>query len=130
MSTEAVNSAQIAMLIENHSELKSIIAQQARDANERENKTNETLNKLLIAVTKSEERQLADKEWQRHSELRNDRQDKRMDLIEAEHERFREKEFTPVRDAQQKNTITINLAFLAIGGAFGTGLTLASLFWG
>lgn len=123
MSIEAVNSAQIAMLIESNNELKGILSQQARDANHREVKTNETLNKLLVAVTKSEERQLADKEWQRVT-------DKRMDGIEQTHVKFIENEFKPVRNAQQKNTIFINLACMAVGGTFGAGLTLATLFWG
>lgn len=75
MSQDAVNSAQIAMLIESDRELKEIIKANSEQADQRQKETNEVLNKLLEAQVRSEERQLADREWQKRVDKHQDAQD-------------------------------------------------------
>lgn len=68
MSTDAVNSAQIAMLIESNSEIKSILV-----------KTNESMNKLYEFQIRSEEQRASDREWRERIESHNEKQDDRID---------------------------------------------------
>lgn len=75
MSQEAVNSAQIAMLIESNGEIKDILAENGRQQLE----TNKSLNQLIQAQTRTEERQNADREWQKRVEKHQDKQDEHIE---------------------------------------------------
>ena len=82
MGSEAVNSAQIAMLTESDKELKSILLHNEQKAEAREEKaevrqakTDEILNQLLMSQVRSEERRISDKQWQRDVEKHQDLQD-------------------------------------------------------
>lgn len=75
MSQDAVNSAQIAMLIESNAEIKDILSENGRQQLE----TNKSLNKLIQAQIRTEERQNADREWQRRVEKHQDKQDEKIE---------------------------------------------------
>ena len=75
MGSEAVNSAQIAMLIESYRELKGILINNEAKAEARQTKTDEILNQLLMSQVRSEERRISDKQWQRDIEKHQDLQD-------------------------------------------------------
>ena len=68
MSQGEVNSAQIAMLIESNSEIKSMAVE-----------TNRNMNKLIEFQIRTEEHRINEKEWRERIEAHNDRQDKRID---------------------------------------------------
>ena len=75
MGSEAVNSAQIAMLIESDRELKGILINNEAKAEARQAKTDEILNQLLMSQVRSEERRISDKQWQRDVEKHQDLHD-------------------------------------------------------
>ena len=68
MSTDAVNTAQIAMLIESNSEIKSMQVE-----------TNKNMNKLIEFQIRTEEHRINEKEWRERIEAHNDKQDDRID---------------------------------------------------
>jgi hypothetical protein len=68
MSTDAINSAKIAMLIESNSEIKSMQVE-----------TNKNMNKLIEFQIRTEEHRINEKEWRERIESHNDKQDDRID---------------------------------------------------
>lgn len=124
MSQEAVNSAQIAMLIESDRELKEIIKSNSEQADRRQKETNEVLNKLLEAQVRSEERQLADREWQKRVDKHQDAQD--VNIEEAkEIARNAEKIASNAEKQATSNGRWIYRAWA--GGAFLVGIILTAL---
>ena len=68
MSQGEVNSAQISMLIESNSEIKSMQIE-----------TNKNMNKLIEFQIRTEEHRINEKEWRERIEAHNDKQDVRID---------------------------------------------------
>jgi len=68
MSQGEVNSAQISMLIESNSEIKSMQVE-----------TNKNMNKLIEFQIRTEEHRINEKEWRERIESHNDKQDDRID---------------------------------------------------
>ena len=71
MPHEALATAQIAVLIESNSEIKVAIVD-----------TNKSLSLLLQSQTRLEERQIADRDWQKKVEAHQDKQDDKIETVE------------------------------------------------
>lgn len=70
-SMSATNSAIIGTLIESHREIKEALV----ESNKQHVETNKSLNTLIQAQIRTEERQSADREWQRRIEKDQEKQD-------------------------------------------------------
>lgn len=71
MSNQEVN-AQIGFLIESNSEIKTALVE-----------TNKSLNTLIKNQIRTEERQIADREWQKRVEAHQDKQDEKIDTAQS-----------------------------------------------
>jgi chromosome segregation ATPase len=121
--------AQIATLIKSNAELQVTLAnnlksQEDRDRRQeqRDAETQSALNKLVesqtqmqIALTKTEERQAADRDWQKGVEKHQDKQDDLIARNQQALEAWKEKVFNPVRDAVRDNSKFVN-KWVGIGG--------------
>lgn len=90
-------------------------------------KISEAMVTFVGFQSRAEERQLADREWQRSVEKHQDKQDERIERHKSEFDQWKNDEFTPVRDGQRRNTLITN-GVIGVGGTL-LGALITTLFF-